>query len=73
MKKVLDLPKKIRIIRTHNNNDVGWLAQLVEHLPYTQRVSGSSPLPPTIIKKSKNESFWIFYLFLVLKTFSLKF
>lgn len=47
MKKVLDLPKKIRIIRTHNNNDVGWLAQLVEHLPYTQRVSGSSPLPPT--------------------------
>ena len=27
----------------------GWLAQLVEHLPYKQGVSGSIPLPPTII------------------------
>ena len=26
----------------------GRLAQLVEHLVYTERVSGSSPLPPTI-------------------------
>ncbi len=28
----------------------GRLAQLVEHLVYTERVSGSSPLAPTIIK-----------------------
>ena len=27
---------------------VGRLAQLVEHLVYTERVIGSSPLPPTI-------------------------
>ncbi len=26
----------------------GRLAQLVEHLVYTERVSGSNPLPPTI-------------------------
>ena len=25
----------------------GWLAQLVERLPYKQNVSGSTPLPPT--------------------------
>jgi hypothetical protein len=25
----------------------GWLAQLVERLPYTQDVTGSSPVPPT--------------------------
>ena len=28
---------------------MGRLAQLVEHLVYTERVIGSSPLPPTII------------------------
>ena len=28
--------------------NVGRLAQLVEHLVYTERVIGSSPLPPTI-------------------------
>jgi hypothetical protein len=28
---------------------VGRLAQLVEHLVYTERVSGSSPLAPTIV------------------------
>ena len=27
---------------------IGGLAQLGEHLPYKQRVSGSSPLPSTI-------------------------
>ena len=27
----------------------GRLAQLVEHLVYTERVSGSSPLPPTMV------------------------
>ena len=31
---------------------MGRLAQLVEHLVYTERVIGSSPLPPTIIKYS---------------------
>ena len=29
----------------------GRLAQLVEHLVYTERVSGSSPLAPTIFRK----------------------
>jgi hypothetical protein len=29
---------------------IGRLAQLVEHLVYTERVSGSSPLPPTTLK-----------------------
>jgi hypothetical protein len=28
---------------------MGRLAQLVEHLVYTERVSGSSPLAPTIL------------------------
>ena len=28
--------------------NLGRLAQLVEHLVYTERVIGSSPLPPTI-------------------------
>ena len=27
----------------------GGLAQLGEHLPYKQRVTGSSPVPPTIL------------------------
>ena len=30
----------------------GRLAQLVEHLVYTERVSGSSPLAPTIVRKA---------------------
>ena len=41
---MLDVLIKIFIIR---NTDDGRLAQLVERLPYTQNVSGSSPLPPT--------------------------
>ena len=32
----------------------GCLAQLEEHLPYKQRVSGPSPLTPTIFFKKKN-------------------
>ena len=32
----------------------GGLAQLGEHLPYKQRVSGSSPLSSTILYKSKS-------------------
>ena len=31
----------------------GGLAQLGEHLPYKQRVTGSSPVPPTIFFVSK--------------------
>ena len=32
----------------HSQECDGRLAQLVEHLVYTERVSGSNPLPPTI-------------------------
>ena len=32
--------------------DFGWLAQLVEHLVYTEGVKGSSPLLPTKTSKS---------------------
>ena len=48
LQKRLDASVKISIIRSHRQR--GWLAQLVEHLPYKQRVSGSIPLPPTIIE-----------------------
>ena len=34
--------------RPHSPQALGRLAQLVEHLVYTERVSGSSPLPPTM-------------------------
>lgn len=30
----------------------GWLAQLVEHLPYKQGVGGSIPSPPTKLRAS---------------------
>jgi hypothetical protein len=30
----------------------GRLAQLVEHLVYTERVGGSSPSPPTMLARS---------------------
>lgn len=33
----------------------GWLAQLVEHLVYTEGVSGSNPLPPTIFSLKHKE------------------
>ena len=38
----------------------GSLAQLGEHLPYKQRVSGSSPLTSTT--KTTHESEWFFFL-----------
>jgi hypothetical protein len=32
---------------------LGILAQLGEHLPYKQRVTGSSPVGPTLLKRRK--------------------
>ena len=39
----------------------GVLAQLGEHLPYKQRVIGSSPIGPTISEKrfSRNKPMWL--------------
>ncbi len=37
---------------------LGRLAQLVEHLVYTERVSGSSPLPPTSFDQTKPSGGW---------------
>ena len=37
-----------------NNNRHGSIAQLGEHLPYKQRVTGSSPVVPTIIECVQN-------------------
>ena len=45
LQKKFDSQYKIYII-PHKQ---GWLAQLVERLPYTQNVGGSIPSPPTII------------------------
>ena len=39
----------------------GSLAQLGEHLPYKQRVSGSSPLTPTKKVRCKSIGLFIFY------------
>ena len=39
----------------------GWLAQLVELLPYKQTVTGSSPVPPNLKnsrKKNENKTFF---------------
>ena len=41
----------------------GWLAQLGEHLVYTERVGGSIPSPPTITSKN----FTVFYKLLPLQ------
>ena len=35
------------------SENYGGLAQLGEHLPYKQRVIGSSPIPPTMKKASR--------------------
>ena len=35
------------LVRMHASSK-GWLAQLVEHRPYKARVTGSTPVPPTI-------------------------
>ncbi len=35
--------------------DYGILAQLGEHLPYKQRVIGSSPIGPILLRKSKKK------------------
>ena len=43
----------LKVNATFPQDDVpalfGGLAQLGEHLPYKQRVTGSSPVPPTIL------------------------
>ena len=36
-------------------NEYGILAQLGEHLPYKQRVTGSSPVGPILISKDMRE------------------
>ena len=38
----------------------GVLAQLGEHLPYKQRVTGSSPVGPISLSESK-KNFWLIY------------
>ena len=43
-----------------DNFTVGVLAQLGEHLPYKQRVTGSSPVGPISLSKSK-KNFWLIY------------
>src|SRR5262245_57936951 len=37
------------------NDPRGRLAQLVEHLVYTERVGGSSPSPPTSLRSARHE------------------
>ena len=48
-------------VRFPHGSPLGSLAQLGEHLPYKQRVSGSSPLTSTT--KTTHESEWFFFLF----------
>ena len=40
-------PIRVVIVKLHINFTNGILAQLGEHLPYQQRVIGSSPIGPT--------------------------
>ena len=47
-------------VRFPHGSPNGSLAQLGEHLPYKQRVSGSSPLTSTT--KTTHESEWFFFL-----------
>ena len=41
-------PIRVVIVKLHINFTNGILAQLGEHLPYKQRVTGSSPVGPTL-------------------------
>ena len=47
-KKVLTNQKRCDILLESPRGDYGSIAQLGEHLPYKQRVIGSSPIVPTI-------------------------
>ena len=38
----------------------GRLAQLVEHLVYTEEVGGSTPSPPTTLHHSGSDKFYLF-------------
>ena len=40
-------PIRVVIVKLHSDFTNGILAQLGEHLPYKQRVTGSSPVGPT--------------------------
>ena len=55
-------------VRFPHGSPLGSLAQLGEHLPYKQRVSGSSPLTSTT--KTTHESEWFFFLSLETPGFS---
>lgn len=46
---------------------LGRLAQLVEHLVYTERVKGSSPLSPTMKNPGNKLLGFFFVLFLVIE------
>ena len=48
LKKVLTKQKTCDIIYESSRETYGSIAQLGEHLPYKQRVIGSSPIVPTI-------------------------
>ena len=53
-------------------DEYGGLAQLGEHLPYKQRVTGSSPVPPTtyfflLKSKQKRKDYGFAVLFLNLQ------
>ncbi len=48
LKKVLTNRKRYDIISKSPRGDHGSIAQLGEHLPYKQRVIGSSPIVPTM-------------------------
>ena len=47
MQRQFDLQESLAFGKGGCLNLMGRLAQLVEHLVYTERVSGSSPLAPT--------------------------
>ena len=47
-------------VRFPQESPYGELAQLGEHLPYKQRVTGSSPVLPTNKSRSKERDFFIF-------------
>ncbi len=54
MRKVLTFLSKMSILSesVEKTVKIGVLAQLGEHLPYKQRVTGSSPVGPIINKKT---------------------
>ena len=41
-------PIRVVVVKLQSNFTIGILAQLGEHLPYKQRVTGSSPVGPIL-------------------------